>query len=262
MSPGWSFSRCYKCGGFALVRRAEINVIKVDKAPPGERVLLPESGDQPAGNHLNTGTTELLNHLTLPRIRPSDLGFDEKTPKKSPPRFPEIFKDGDLAKRNSKFVHLGLCSATFLVGISGSYLVIGGNTSLKQVQETSAVERELRRTHTSTVDLIQGTKPLMTDYVQQSSMAPIKAETVKFEAARPEQGPKTLIVRATSKVVNIHNGPGINYPVIAKTTPKMRYAVADWSDRWFKVVFEDPKVSPTGQSEGWIQNNLVKIVSE
>lgn len=47
ISGGWSFSRCYKCGGHALVRRAEINVIKVDRAPPGERVLLPEASENP-----------------------------------------------------------------------------------------------------------------------------------------------------------------------------------------------------------------------
>ncbi|MGZ3686951.1 MAG: hypothetical protein ACXVBW_01540, partial [Bdellovibrionota bacterium] len=47
IGTGWSFSRCYKCGGFALIRKAEINLIKVDKAPPGERVLLPEASDEP-----------------------------------------------------------------------------------------------------------------------------------------------------------------------------------------------------------------------
>lgn len=47
LSTGWSFSRCYQCGGFALVRQAEINVIKVDRAPQGERVLLPESHETP-----------------------------------------------------------------------------------------------------------------------------------------------------------------------------------------------------------------------
>lgn len=43
LGSGWSFSRCYKCAGFALIRKAEINVIKVDKAPPGENIILPEA---------------------------------------------------------------------------------------------------------------------------------------------------------------------------------------------------------------------------
>ncbi len=43
LGTGWAFSRCYQCAGFALIRRTEVNVIKVDRAPPGERVLLPEA---------------------------------------------------------------------------------------------------------------------------------------------------------------------------------------------------------------------------
>ncbi len=47
LGHGWSFSRCYKCGGFALIRRSDINLIKVDRAPTGERVLLPEATEFP-----------------------------------------------------------------------------------------------------------------------------------------------------------------------------------------------------------------------
>jgi hypothetical protein len=43
----WSFSRCYKCGGFALVRRSDAHLIKVDRAPAGEPVLLPEAHEDP-----------------------------------------------------------------------------------------------------------------------------------------------------------------------------------------------------------------------
>jgi hypothetical protein len=47
LGGGWSFSRCFKCGGFALVRRSDINLIKVDRAPTGEKVILPESSEEP-----------------------------------------------------------------------------------------------------------------------------------------------------------------------------------------------------------------------
>jgi len=47
MNPSWSFSRCYQCGGYALVRKSEVNIIKVDRAPAGEKVLLPESSESP-----------------------------------------------------------------------------------------------------------------------------------------------------------------------------------------------------------------------
>ncbi len=47
MNTSWSFSRCYQCGGYALVRKSEVNIIKVDRAPAGEKVLLPESSENP-----------------------------------------------------------------------------------------------------------------------------------------------------------------------------------------------------------------------
>lgn len=53
LGTGWSFSRCYKCGGFALVRRAEVNIIKVDKAPPGEKVILPEAPMESGENFMS-----------------------------------------------------------------------------------------------------------------------------------------------------------------------------------------------------------------
>jgi hypothetical protein len=40
MPDGWAFSSCYKCTGFALVRRGARNIIKVDSAPAGENVLI------------------------------------------------------------------------------------------------------------------------------------------------------------------------------------------------------------------------------
>src|SRR4051812_36679463 len=43
----WSFSRCYKCNGFSLVKKSEINLIKVDRAPSGESILLPEGTETP-----------------------------------------------------------------------------------------------------------------------------------------------------------------------------------------------------------------------
>ncbi len=46
LGTGWSFSRCFKCAGFALIRRAEVNVIKVHGAPTGERILSTENHEQ------------------------------------------------------------------------------------------------------------------------------------------------------------------------------------------------------------------------
>lgn len=50
IGAGWAFSRCYRCAGHALIRRPEVNVIKVDRAPSGERVLLPEAHENILGS--------------------------------------------------------------------------------------------------------------------------------------------------------------------------------------------------------------------
>src|SRR5687767_11704308 len=69
LGTGWSFSRCYKCGGFALIRRAEINVIKVDKAPPGERVILPEASMSPSQGLISEKATQKYAKHSSPPIQ-------------------------------------------------------------------------------------------------------------------------------------------------------------------------------------------------
>lgn len=74
LGPGWSFSQCYKCAGFALIRRAEVNLIKVDRAPVGENVILPEPSEEPL---LNSEASQRLSHYfskkseDKPTIRPA-----------------------------------------------------------------------------------------------------------------------------------------------------------------------------------------------
>jgi Zn-finger nucleic acid-binding protein len=71
---GWSFSRCSRCNGFALIRRAETHVIKVDRAPSGEKVLIPDAAasahTNPAQNHLMSASAQRrLNEITRPIAR-------------------------------------------------------------------------------------------------------------------------------------------------------------------------------------------------
>ena len=68
IGSGWAFSRCYKCAGFALVRKSDVNLVKVDKAPVGERVILPEAAEEPM---MNQEATRRLAQVTKPMIKPS-----------------------------------------------------------------------------------------------------------------------------------------------------------------------------------------------
>lgn len=41
VTRAWSFSRCYNCSGFSLVRRADIQLLKVKKTQDGRGLILP-----------------------------------------------------------------------------------------------------------------------------------------------------------------------------------------------------------------------------
>ena len=100
LGTGWSFSRCYKCGAFALVRKTEVNVIKVDKAPPGERIpLLPEAVETPnLGLFSKSATDKLIEHAERATARHPDHG--PSLP--AVPGFPEPLGKFPRKQRSSK----------------------------------------------------------------------------------------------------------------------------------------------------------------
>lgn len=51
LGTGWSFSRCAQCTGYSLIRKTEINVIRVDKAPPGEKIIPSQTQTNPRNQH-------------------------------------------------------------------------------------------------------------------------------------------------------------------------------------------------------------------
>ena len=112
LGSGWSFSRCAHCNGYSLIRKTEINVIRVDKAPPGEKIIpshpyfsKPEEiespsispSPSPATSTLALGSTPLTSSPLTPSPltpdptpHPSELAkrLNEKTQSKlSPPPF-------------------------------------------------------------------------------------------------------------------------------------------------------------------------------
>ncbi len=105
VGAGWSFSRCYKCGGFALVRRTEVNIIKVDKAPPGERVLLPEASEDPATTMLSK---KALNNfikndekIKKTQLQNLDNFYNPSGPTLSPRRASQESKETKEVKKNT-----------------------------------------------------------------------------------------------------------------------------------------------------------------
>ena len=68
IGPKWAFSRCYKCGAFALVKKPDSNVIKVERAPHDQNILLPEASETPVLSHDATRNLTAILERSNPDI--------------------------------------------------------------------------------------------------------------------------------------------------------------------------------------------------
>jgi len=69
LGQGWSFSKCFQCSGFALIRKSEINLIKVDQAPASQTL----TAHAPAPNEasLSQGAGAVLAGAPRPVLKSS-----------------------------------------------------------------------------------------------------------------------------------------------------------------------------------------------
>jgi hypothetical protein len=290
LGTGWSFSRCYKCGGFALVRKTEINVIKVDKAPPGEKVLLPEaSGDPTNGLMSEKATQKYVKHtLSQPKVEKQIPKATLPTPPQFVPgmakvngiditatSFPEPLPEIISSTVKSKAIPAGITLAALLAIGSGVYLYIQGQALWHKAREsalnqdkglqqkataatspTQQKDAELAPT-SLTVASNQKTNPnVITDQVQQSAMAPLKA-ALALDTSASAARPDGITVKLRTKQANLYSGPGTNYPIVGTAMSETQYFVSDWNDRWFKLIQRN---GPSVINVGWIRNDLIQIL--
>jgi hypothetical protein len=308
LGTGWSFSRCYKCGGFALIRRAEVNIIKVDKAPPGERVILPEAGTDLGAGLLNEEAAQKFAKHTSrskadkPTIKPAKsltpppppqnlqkfdelehLSFGESDSDKTPP------EQSSVQELRKKTLPFGIVMAGLFAIASGIYLYNQGQSAYQKVktsasdshipteQKISSISREPSSSENSANPQIANApierplsdralavkeeklvavqklaRPVITDQVQESAMAPVKSTMSVMPAASA-----TMLVQTRLKRVSLHGGPGMQFPVTGIANPDIRYVVADWKDRWFKIALNSAGAL---SDVGWIRNDLVQIM--
>ncbi len=139
IGPGWSFCRCYKCSGFALVRKSEINIIKVDKAPPGEKILLPQPFEGSTTSVLNASAFQNLNNFN--ELKPSTqeisnnfqkmgtnsnisstLESNIASPHLSAPTIPDPLPSITSSGQKNQVLSYGVIGSAGLAIISGFYL--------------------------------------------------------------------------------------------------------------------------------------------
>lgn len=279
MSAGWSFSRCFKCAGFALVRKAEVNIIKVDKAPPGERVLLPEATEEPM-----LGAVALQNQRELEAraaARPSAQSMTYMDPPPAPPaaammaakppsRLPMTSLDAaalglpeplpEVPQRTSWISRL----LPFSIGVaalgtlgSGAYLVVQGQALYSKAQPQAPVLAQPAQTAANVAPSQSAAPAAATvDQVVHQAMAPERPTNIGAHVDVAAPTPSTgLLVRLSAKSAKIYQGPGLAFAAIAQATEGQVFAVTGWQERWFRIRL------PDGASFGWIKNEYVSLIT-
>jgi hypothetical protein len=247
LNGGWSFSKCYKCGGFALIRRAEVNVVKVDKAPPGEPVVLPG----PAAAQEEATFTGAFKPLPRPFLLQVPGRVPQPKLESPSPAFEETRK-----------IPIGIKAASLLAILSGAYLYFQGEELLRAMGRSAAgipasaaqlspavpASAAAQAAQPIAQSPIQPEdSPKIIDKIQSSAMAPVPAEPV----------PSWVQIRLPK--VNIHSGPGLAFSVVGVADSGKHYEITDWSNQWFKIRLK-AGAAPSNPVVGWVRNDLVQVV--
>ncbi len=220
---GWSFAKCFQCAGHALIRRTEINVIKVDKAPPGEKVLLPErSADMSIGALSEPAVKEYVKHLQK-----------KEEVLELPPPLP-IYQKKESSKI-TRLITFGISCTIILTLFSGGALFL----------ESDDILHESPKPKKEPGTLLAQKPEVISDHIHQAMMAPIP---------EPPKTSSAFQVKIMSKTASFHAGPGLAYPIVGKPDLDKVYSVTDWSDRWLRVTIND---SPQPKF-GWIPSNSAR----
>jgi hypothetical protein len=281
LGTGWSFSRCYQCGGHALVRRADVNLIKVDQAPPGERRLPPEATESPtvdlravtrapARSTLATtadpGATPRAPEPAAPSALPLSAAAAETPAVVLPPPLPEPRRRTPTAPRRPppRALHAAIAAAGVTAIVSSVYLYQQGQEMWRKARLPARPSLSAARPVASAplAVVASAPEPPVSDQIHQRAMAPVRDEA---------PAPQNLVVQPRIRRAAVRTGPGLEYPIIGLAQPNARYLVSDWSDRWFKVVIENPSqalqqpasalIAGRGRITAWIRNDLVQLTS-
>ena len=270
IGPGWSFTRCDRCAGFALIKPAEVQMVKIEKAPPGERILTPESlVERPIST---AKPAAALNH-TEPQLSAT---LPPRAPKMPKP-LPEI-NEVSSSKRKISFVSFIMGAAGVTAVASGIYLYIQGQALWNKAKAESVARtveiaqgepaKEMSRRNLEreefAIRIPAAAIQVQTPIMEAPPKEVLAATEIAPETKAPEIAPvvtsqsgvqKILRVRPRNESINLRSGPGLEYGVIGTATRNDTYVVSDWDDRWFKIVLEASR-----QRIAWVRNDMVEII--
>jgi len=256
---GWSFSRCYKCAGFSLVRKSEISVVKLDSAPPGVQGILSEASSD-LSIHLPSQEPRIVSATAITGGIPAPL-----------PELPTHTFKHTLSGRSFWRSSIGTLPAALLVIMVGIALLQYKPHATAQISTLQTLPGQTSPAQTVPSNQLQAAvvehapfdqKTVISDQIKEKAMAPIPKLPIipsydekaaeKIEDSNPIK--PLLSVEIKTKKAKIRLGPGIEFPVIAMADSAEFYDVVDWNDRWFKVVIPN-----SSEMFGWIRNDLVQV---
>jgi len=278
-----------------------VNLIKVDKAPAGEHLILPESSEIPVMNHAAHTNLEKLMQKSIadkPVIRPavrstpppqmsSTMTVSSPSaivPTSAPsPEVPTVMEA--VAPTSVQELSIPLPPplpslptekqsgrrpfhqlVPVFIGISGA-LALGSGIYL--VVQGKVLWDRARATASVQRSVEPATKAVALTQAP-AVVAPVVTDQLHQNAMAPlRQDPPVaetakLVVRAKSNYCKLHTGPGLNFPVSGIADPSVHYNVVEWNERWFRIV---PKTGSeqsgrTVARSDWIRNDLVQLITE
>ena len=288
LGAGWSFSRCYKCGGFALVRKQDIGLIKVDRAPQGENVLLPDATEQPMMSQ--SATDHLHRHISQgpePRIfSPPPPPSTLKTLGHLPDPLPEV-----SSSRKKPWFYRTAIAVTGIISLSsGVFLYIHGQELWRKAQikavydskeqtpesvplkNTSSLESNIQAESASipappSAAIEVKTPPLVSNEALNSTPkeetpdtavpAARLVDSVSSSSAAVTPAPQGLFVKPKFRDSPLRAGPGLGFPILGRANSHFEYLVSDWKNQWFKI-----SIPGKEEKTAWIRNDLVHVSSK
>jgi len=277
-----TFSRCYKCGGFAMIKRSEINLIKVDRAPMGERVLLPEQHESPTapGAMMSAQATQHLQQaMARPVIKPSarlNRRGQEAMPVPSEPveltpsAAQEVARN-ILAQTNAfglpdplpklsipkspreRLLPVAIALTGLLAIGSGIYLYLQGQALYLRASAPMVQNQQTQHGPAFSGRSVAKISDVSSIAVGQS--APQRAPAV--EPSSIGNLATVMNVRATIPGATLYSEPSTKSKTIKTANPSIPYDILEWKDAWVKLRL--PTATASSES-AWIKSEWIRAV--
>ncbi|MBY0470532.1 hypothetical protein K2X30_05135 [bacterium] len=293
LGNGWTFSRCYKCAGFALLRRPEANLIKVDKAPPDGNFLLPESTEtpmmsKPANDRLNQLAAQTAARKAA--VTPAPAAMAPMAMPTALPPLPAPLPEMSAPKQRHS---MGLRMLPIAIGFTMAMTVGSGAYLFMQGQAVWQKAREIREMGSGVAQnggdeqTVTAAAPLR-EYPPERSAAiePRNVPTPPTPSATHTAATHaltSLIVEIKAPTAKLRSGPGLNFAVQGMVKENLRLSVNGFKDRWFQVIVPTEVLAAENEPAAvevkapqtqlakreaaqakpqlmWIRNDLVRLV--